>query len=248
MKKSTYALISFLSLFAIWQIAVGILNVPDYILPTPLQVGRTLLKFNNAFYRHVFVTSYEALIGLLIACITAFLTGLVMDRFQGVNHILYPLLVVSQTVPIMVLAPLLSLWFGFGITPKIILVVLSSYFPIVIGFVDSMRQVSQDQINFLATLGASHTDIYRILKIPYGMRGFFSGLKISSSYCVGGAIIGEWISAEAGLGYFMIRAQNSFATDRVFASIVWVVILSLIFNTLARIADYSYYQLLRRSR
>ncbi|MGX7092926.1 ABC transporter permease [Hutsoniella sourekii] len=247
MKKSLYTALSLILLLLIWQVAVTLLQVPDYILPGPGQVGQTLLANDASFYQHVWTTCLEAIIGLTIACLTAFITALVMDRFQPINHLLYPLLVVSQTIPTMVLAPLLSLWFGFEMTPKIILVVLSSYFPIVIGFVDRMKQVSSDQVSFLATLGATNWHIYRLLKIPYGMVGFFSGLKIASSYCVGGAIIGEWISAESGLGYYMIRAQNSFATDRVFASIVWVIILSLTFNTVARCLEYLYYQLLKGS-
>ncbi len=147
-------------------------------------------------------------------------------------------------LPIMVLGPLLTLWFGFGMLPKVILVVLISYFPIVVSFSDTLRKVSKEQIIFLKTMGADTGKIYRIYKIPAGLSGFFSGLKVAATYCVSGAVVGEWLSAQAGLGYYMIRVKNSYQIDKVFAAIICVILLSLLLNGACSLLKKGYYRML----
>lgn len=196
-------------------------------------MAEALVADGGVLWGHALVTFYESLLGLVIAAVIALITGIVLDAWRWLYQFIYPLLVISQTLPVMVLGPLLILWFGFGITPKIILVVLMSYFPIVVALVAALQAVPSDQIQFLETMGASRVQIYRTLKLPLGMNGFFSGLKVAATYCVGGAVVGEWLNADAGLGYYMIRAKNGFEIDKVFAAIVWVVVLSLVFNLLA---------------
>lgn len=228
-----YPLISFALICVLWQGLVSLFKVPAYFLPGPIAVAEALIADGGVLWGHALVTFNESLLGLVIAAVIALITGVVLDAWRWLYQFIYPLLVISQTLPVMVLGPLLILWFGFGITPKIILVVLMSYFPIVVALVAALQAVPSDQIQFLETMGASRVQIYRTLKLPLGMNGFFSGLKVAATYCVGGAVVGEWLNADAGLGYYMIRAKNGFEIDKVFAAIVWVVVLSLVFNLLA---------------
>lgn len=233
MTKKLSPVLSLLVIGVIWQALVSGLKVPPYFLPGPIAVGQALIQDGGVLWHHTLTTGYESAIGLVIAGVVAMVTGLMLDAWRWLYRFIYPLLVISQTLPVMVLGPLLILWFGFDLTPKIILVVLMSYFPIVVALVAALQAVPQDQIEFLQTMGASKLQIYRTLKIPLGMAGFFSGLKVAATYCVGGAVVGEWLNAESGLGYYMIRAKNGFEIDKVFAAIVWVVVLSLLFNVLA---------------
>jgi len=242
MKRKLYPLGSLVLLLAAWQLAVTLLHTPAFILPSPVAVVQALVADGPGLLQNSWVTLYESLIGLGIACLLAFCTALVMDRWQLLYQSFYPLLVISQTLPVMVLGPLLSLWFGFGMAPKIILVVLMSYFPIIVAFSEALGKVSGEQIRFLQTMGAKNWQVYRLLKIPQGMQGFFAGLRIAATYCVSGAIIGEWLSAEAGLGYYMIRVKNGYQIDKVFAAILCVIVLSLGLNIVTRLFQKLYYK------
>lgn len=248
MKHRLYPLGSLVLLLGIWQLAVTLLHTPAFILPSPVAVAQALVTDGQGLLQNSWVTLYESLIGLGIACLLAFCTALVMDRWQLLYQSFYPLLVISQTLPVMVLGPLLSLWFGFGMAPKIILVVLMSYFPIIVAFSEALGKVSVDQIRFLQTMGAKSWQVYRLLKIPRGMQGFFAGLRIAATYCVSGAIIGEWLSAEAGLGYYMIRVKNGYQIDKVFAAILCVIVLSLGLNIVTRGFQKLYYKIVIQGR
>ncbi len=231
--KKIYPLISFGLICLIWQGLVSLLKVPAYFLPGPIAVVQAMIADGGVLWQHTLTTGFESGLGLLVAGGIALVTGVALDAWRWLYQLVYPLLVISQTLPVMVLGPLLILWFGFDLTPKIILVVLMSYFPIVVALVAALQAVPSAQIELLETMGASRWRIYTTLKLPLGMTGFFSGLKVAATYCVGGAVIGEWLNAESGLGYYMIRAKNGFEIDKVFAAIVWVVLLSLVFNALA---------------
>ena len=247
MKKRFYPILSLILALIIWQLAVIVLHIPDFILPTPTAVLTALIRDMPVLASHALVTTFEALLGLVLASALAFLTALAIDRWESVNLTLYPWLVISQTIPVMVLGPILVLWFGFGLTPKIILVFLMSYFPIVIAFSEALRKVSAEKILFLRLMGAKSWQIYTLLKIPASMPAFFAGAKIAATYCVSGAIVGEWLSAKSGLGYYMIRVKNGYQIDKVFAAIICVIIISLGFNVLVVLTRKTYnYYLLKR--
>ncbi len=246
MKKKIYPAFSMVVLLVLWQLSVAIFHTPAFILPSPWAVLTALITDSSTLIYHSWITLEEAIIGLFIAALLSFVTAIMMDHWQVIKHSLYPLLVISQTLPIMVLGPLLTLWFGFGVFPKVILVILMSYFPVVVAFADGLNQVSSEQISFFKTMGATEWQIYRMIKIPQGLNDFFSGLKVAATYCVSGAIVGEWLSAQAGLGYYMIRVKNSYQIDKVFAAIFCVVLLSLLLNGLTILVKKGYYYTLYR--
>lgn len=152
-----------------------------------------------------------------------------MDRFSQVKKALYPYIVISQTIPIIFIYPLIMIWFGYGIHVRIIVVTLVCFFPIALNFVDALGAASSELIALFRSMGATSWQLFRMVKFPGAMAGLFSGLKIAATYSVMGAVIGEWLGASHGMGVYMMRAYKSFATDRVFAAIIIVVLLSLLF-------------------
>ena len=130
----------------------------------------------------------------------------------------------------MVLGPLFTIWLGFGMAPKVLMVVFMCFFPIVIAFCDALAQVDVNQINLLKSFGAKKWQVYAYVKIPAAATALFSGLKVSATYCIGGAIVGEWLSASAGLGYYMIRVKNGYMLDKVFACVIVIIFWSLLLH------------------
>jgi ABC-type nitrate/sulfonate/bicarbonate transport system permease component len=215
-------------LLLIWELAVRINHLPLYILPSPIQIIKTLAGTFPLLLLHTVSTLEEALLGFVLAIIIAFITAFVLDHYYWLNQAVYPLLIVSQTIPIITLAPLFLIWFGWGILPKIIVVVLVCFFPIVISLLNGFNSVDPDQISLFRSMGASRIAIFKMVKLPSALPLFFSGLKISASYSIMAAVIGEWLGAERGLGYFMTIAQKSFRVDRVLAAVVIIALLSIL--------------------
>lgn len=219
-----------IGVIVLWEVCVRIFDVPLYILPAPTKILEALAENRSELAMHTLVTLEEAVIGLVIALAFAMLTAILMDLSKTFRHSVYPHLVVTQTVPVMVLAPLFSIWLGFGMAPKVLIVIFMCYFPIAISFADGLAQVNPKQVNLLKSFRASTRQIYTMVKIPAAAPSLFSGLKVAATYCVGGAIVGEWISSSAGLGYYMLRVKNGYMLDKVFATVVVVVVVSLLLN------------------
>ena len=222
----------------IWQIAIDKWKVPQYILPSPKEIILTLIDILPSITKHIYATLYEALVGFIISIVVALFLAILMDNVKLIKKCLYPILVVSQTIPIIAIAPLFVIWFGFGLLPKIIVVVLVCFFPIVISLIDGLESVDKDMINLLKTMGASKFQIFTLVKLPSSTVNFFSGLRIAATYSIMGAVIGEWLGGDKGLGVYMIRAKNSYALDKVFAVIIVIVILSMALFALLHVLQY----------
>lgn len=226
-----------MGLIIFWQWAVFFFHIPQWILPAPNQIVMALFESFDVLFFHTKVTMGESLLGLLLAVFLAVFLALLMDSFTWVKKSLYPLLISSQTVPIITVAPLFIIWFGYGILPKVIVVTLICFFPMVISLLDGLASVSNDLINLLKTMGANSRQIFRMVKLPGAMPSFFSGLKISATYSIMGAVIGEMLGASKGLGVFMSRAQHSFKLSQVFAAILVITLLSFAFLGLVKLAE-----------
>ena len=159
-----------------WEFCVHFFHISIHILPAPSKIIMSLFENFQTLMTHSFVTLQESVAGLMIATILALITSIVMDLSSIFKRSVYPLLIVTQTIPVMVLGPLFTMWFGFGVTPKILMVVLMCYFPIVISFSDALKQVNQDLINLMRSFNANSLQIYKLVKIPASLSGLFSGL------------------------------------------------------------------------
>jgi len=176
---------------------------------------------------HAQTTLLAAVVGLLLAIAIALMLAVLMDRFRIIKELIYPLLIVSQTIPIIALAPVLLIWFGLGILPKILVVALVCFFPMAVNLVDGLENVDAELIELLQVMKADGWTIFTSVQLPSVLPYFFSGLKISVTYSVLGAVIGEWLGASSGLGIYMTRAMHSFSTSSLFAAILVVVLLSM---------------------
>ena len=224
-----------LSLLAVWEGAVRILKIPLYVLPSPVQVIQTLLSELDTLTGHAGVTVAEAVCGMVISLILALILGILMDCFPVIRQGLYPLLVVTQTVPMIVMAPILIIYLGFGMTPKILTVVLMCFFPIAVSFSDGLSQVEEDYVHLIRSYGAGRWMAYRLVKIPAAIPSLLSGLKVAATYSVSGAVVGEWIGSQSGLGYYLLRVKNGYMLDKVFACVLVIIILSLCMNGIIRL-------------
>lgn len=202
--------------------------VPAYMLPSPADVTRAFIHDFPNLMAHARVSVTEAIYGLLIGTALAFGLACVMDRFLVMEEAVLPLLVASQTIPTIAIAPLLVLWMGFGMEPKITLVVVTTFFPIAVGLLDGFKSADPDAVALLRSMGAKRTQIFRHVKIPAALPYFFSGLRISASYAVVGAVISEWLGGFEGLGVYMTRVRKAYAFDKMFAVILLIMIVSLL--------------------
>ena len=214
-------------ILVVWELLVRAGVVPNFLLPTPSQVVAAFVDDASLLVRHALVTLGEALLGLAIGVGVGFLTAVLMDRFETVALALDPLVTVSQTIPTVAIAPLLVLWFGYGILPKVLLVALTTFFPVTVSLVGGFRSVDQDLIDLMRTMRASDWQIFRQVKLPAAAEEFFSGLRISATYAIVGAVVAEWLGGFSGLGVYMTRVRKSFAYDRMFAVIILISALSL---------------------
>lgn len=215
-------------LVSLWEFAVVSGTVREHILPAPSRILADFLPSLPVMGVHIQATLAAAFTGLAIATALAVLLAVLMDVSPPLRKAVYPLLLVSQTVPLIALAPLFAIWFGLGLLPKIVIVVLVCFFPIVVGLYDGIASVDPDLMDLMRTMNATPLQIYRHVKLPAAMTGFFSGMRIAATYSIMGAVIGEWMGGSAGLGIYMMRARSSFNLVHLFDAILVIVALSLL--------------------
>ncbi|MFD1851303.1 ABC transporter permease [Oceanobacillus bengalensis] len=212
-----------------WQLSTIILQIPEWLLPSPTQIVREAITGWSIFSGHITSTIQLIFIGFIIGSSIGIFVAIALHLVPILREAFYPLIIISQNIPTIVLAPLLVIWFGFGMLPKIIVITLVCFFPITIALLDGFRQSDRDLKHYMQMAGATNRQIFWKLEWPHALPALFSGLKISATYSVLGAVISEWLGASEGIGVYMTLASSSFRTDRVFVAIFIIVILSLLF-------------------
>lgn len=227
MKDKMYAPLFLIGVVIVWQI-VGMSGlVPGFMLPTPLKVIKALIGDYKLILDNLCITLYEAFAGMALALVVSFVMAVLMDRVRLLHEIFYPVCVVSQTVPTIAIAPLLVLWFGFGMLPKILLVFITCFFPLLVAILTGFEMSDKNVLRLYRSMNASYMRILWDVKLPYGLESFFSGLRISAAYSIVGAVIAEWLGGEGGLGVYMTRVRQAFRFDKMFAVIIVISVLSL---------------------
>lgn len=222
-------------LLVIWQVVSAFEIVPSYMLPSPVRVAQAFVKEFPLLLEHSRVTLTEAFVGLGCGVAIGFVMAVLMDRFEFLYKAFYPLVVLTQTIPTVAIAPLLVLWFGYEMMPKVILIVIVTFFPITVGLLDGFRSADKDMMNLLRSMGAGKFQIFRYIKLPGAMSHFFASLRISAAYSVVGAVISEWLGGFSGLGVYMTRVKQAFAFDKMFAVIFLISFISLL---LMKLVDF----------
>ena len=215
------------ALILLWQWYASQPTIDAQILPTPLAVWGVLVGQREILWQHTLVTLQETVVGFTVALAAGVACGALIDFSPWLRRAIYPLLVASQTIPIIILAPLLVLWFGFGLLSKSIVVLLVCFFPIVVALADGLRSADPELIKLFRAFGAGRWRIFWSVRLPGALPTLFSGVRIAIAYSVIGAIFGEYVGSTAGLGFYMQLKQHSFATAGVLAAIVVTALLSV---------------------
>ncbi|HKY83931.1 MAG TPA: ABC transporter permease [Anaerolineales bacterium] len=203
-----------------WAVLADRSGLSSFILPSPADVVRAGWETRSQLMPALRTTMAETAVGLLVSILLGASIAAAIDLSPFLHRALYPLLVASQTVQVLAIAPLLIIWFGFGMTSKVFIVVLICFFPLTLSMADGLASADPDLVALFRAMGARRGQIWRMIRLPAALPAFFSGLKIAVTYSVVGATIAEWVGGTQGLGLYMLRSKNALATDQVFVAIL----------------------------
>ncbi|ACN13549.1 ABC-type transporter, permease protein [Desulforapulum autotrophicum HRM2] len=226
-KANGLAALLALCLLAIWELGVRIMDVPGFILPRPSDIAATALIKAPVIWPHALVTFTEILAGIGLALATAIPLAIFMFAIPGLERGLTPFLVASQAIPVFALAPLLVVWLGYGMASKVFMAWVIIFFPITVSLLSGLKSCDPEFRVLFCLMGASFFQKLRMLYWPWALPRFFSGLRVGVTVATIGAVIGEWVGAQQGLGYLMIQANARLQTDLVFAAILWLTAMGL---------------------
>ena len=216
-----------IGLLTLWQAAVSAFAIASFILPGPLAVIAVATERADIIAGHALVTLSEILLGLLFGTLLGGASALVMAYFRRARAWVLPVLVVSQAVPVFALAPVLVLWFGYGVAPKVAMATLIIYFPVTAAFYDGLRRTEAGWIDLARTMGASKAAILRQIRIPAALPAFASGLRVAAAVAPIGAVVGEWVGSSAGLGYYMLLMNGRVQTGAMFAALLVLALMAV---------------------
>ncbi len=231
-KKGWRPILVLLLFLMFWEGITRVMEIPGWLLPAPSVIFHEAIVSYPLFLPDIGATLILAVSGLVSGGAIGFLIAMMLHLIPRLRNALYPLLILSQNVPIIVLAPLLVIWFGFGFLPKLIIIILVCFFPVTISSLDGFRNVPGELKHYMRMSGASPFQMFTKVELPNALLPMFSGLKIAATYSVMGAVISEWLGAEKGIGVFMTLASSAFRTDRVFIAIFIIIIFSMLFYSL----------------
>jgi len=214
-------------LVLVWQILVLLTHVPPYILPGPLSVAKAALTHAGPLFDHAVTTLLEIIAGLLLGTLLGATSALSMIASLSLKRWLLPVLVISQAIPVFALAPLLVLWFGYGMSSKIAMAVLIIFFPVTAAFYDGLRSTEPEWLELARVMNAKPLAAIRQIRIPAALPAFASGLRVATAVAPIGAVVGEWVGSSRGLGFYMLHANARMQIDVMFAALVVLGVLSL---------------------
>ncbi|GGE23747.1 ABC transporter permease [Streptococcus himalayensis] len=235
--RESVSVLSLLLVLCFWQIAGFLGILPKFILPTPFEILGAMIRDYDMLFFHSLATIKVALLGLGLGVLLAFITAIVMDQLPIFYDILYPLLVVIQTIPTIALAPILVLWLGYGILPKLVLILLTTTFPIIISLLDGFKQCDSDTLILFQLMRAKWWQILWHFKVPASLPYFFAGLRVSVSYAFITTVVSEWLGGFEGLGVYMIQSKKLFQYDTMFTIIILISLISLLGMQLVKVLE-----------
>ena len=231
------SMLGFLGILSLWQLAGLLKLLPKFILPTPLEILHSFVRDREFLWYHSWATLKVALLGLVLGVLIACIMAVLMDSLGWLNDLIYPMMVVVQTIPTIAIAPILVLWLGYGILPKIVLIILTTTFPIIVSILDGFRHCDKDMLTLFSLMRANPWQIFWHFKIPVSLPYFYAGLRVSVSYAFITTVVSEWLGGFEGLGVYMIQSKKLFQYDTMFAIIILVSLISLLGMKLVDISE-----------
>lgn len=213
-------------LLAAWEAAVRLGDLPEFVLPSPSQVVSAAVAQAPALGQHVATTTTEAVLGLLLGTALGWMLAVLTSAVSSVGHVARPVVLLSQTIPTVVLAPLMILWAGFGLTSKVVLVALTVFFPVLVAATAAIREVDAEHADMVAGLGGGRGHQLWLVRLPASIPGALAGLRIAATYAVGAAVVSEYLAGESGIGVFIQRSRKAYAVDQIFVGILLIALLS----------------------
>lgn len=214
-------------LVLVWQIIILLTHAPPYILPGPVSVAKAAVTHAGPLFDHAMTTLFEIIAGLLLGTLLGALSALSMIASFSLKRWLLPVLVISQAIPVFALAPLLVLWFGYGMSSKIAMAVLIIFFPVTAAFYDGLRRIEPEWLELAKVMNAKPLAVIRHIRIPSALPAFASGLRVATAVAPIGAVVGEWVGSSKGLGFYMLHANARMQIDVMFAALVVLGVLAL---------------------
>lgn len=225
-----------------WHILVVVTKVPSFIFPTPIDVFSTLVEQYKTLFTHSMVTLIEIILGLFIGIALGVISAILLTTFKRSRQWALPLMVISQSLPVFALAPLLTLWFGYGMASKIVMATLIIYFPVVAATFDGLRHTKQSMVDIADTLGANEWAVMRQIRLPAALPSIASGVRVATSIAPIGAVVGEWVGSSQGLGYLMLNANGRLQTDLMFAALLCLCLIAVtLYFLVSSVLDRSLY-------
>ena len=228
MNLVTRGLVIFLGLIVLWQVIVMLFNLPPYILPTPWDVAKIGYLRADLIGSEMIPTMIETILGLIFGTLLGCLVAILMVFFRPITLWLLPILIISQAIPTFAIAPLLVIWFGYGMTSKIVMTILMLFFPITSAFFDGLRRTESGWLDLAKTMHAKKWRVFWYIRIPAALPALASGLRVATVIAPIGAIVGEWVGASKGLGFLMLNANARMQIDLMFAALFAIIIFSLL--------------------
>jgi NitT/TauT family transport system permease protein len=213
--------------FGIWWFVTAQEMMPRYLVPSPPEVGSTLVEDRGLLLEHSGITLYETVVGYLLATSLGLLTAIFIVYSPTFEKSFYPIILVAQVIPKIAIAPILIVWFGFGPQPKIILAVLIAFFPVVVSGVAGLRSIDPELLELSSTMGAGRWKTFRKLRFPASLPHLFAGLKVAATLAVVGAVVGEFVGADKGLGYVLLLASGNLNAPLLFADLILMSVIGI---------------------
>jgi ABC-type nitrate/sulfonate/bicarbonate transport system permease component len=211
-----------------WEAWCRLGHVAPWVLPPPSSVARSGWNLRGPLFGHAMTTLAEAVIGLAIGVVVGLAVALAISAVPAIRRAVWPVVVTSQTIPVIVLAPLLAIWFGFGLQPKVALVALVTFFPVAVSAVAGLAGADDEQVELVRSFGASRAQVLRLVRIPAALPEVVAGVRIAAAYAIGDAVVGEYVGGTSGLGIFIDRSRASYRTDQMLAGVAVIAVLSIV--------------------
>lgn len=226
-RSRVFSLLIVLALLCLWEAYCRLYSIPDFILPTPSEILRITLVKAPLILPHAAVTALEILLGILLSLVVAIPLAIIMFAHPSIEQALSPFLVASQSIPVFALAPLLVIWLGYGIASKVLMAAIIIFFPITVSLLEGFKNCGNEYVILFRLMGAGFGTRMKLLYWPWALPFFFAGLKVGVTVATIGAVIGEWVGSQQGLGYLMIQSNARLRVDMVFAAILWLSVMGL---------------------